>query len=89
MGTVEDRIVNKNYEMFLDIERSSPVAMDGRRMDNETARILAARLLTMNPFDMSVWENDFVRDVQGRDWYSEKQKRVIYKLAFRFRLLQP
>jgi hypothetical protein len=71
---------------LLDLGQSSPRALSPERMSNECAKLLIEDLL-LGDFAFNMWQAEFLSDVGKQSFYTLDQKKVIYNLAHKFRIL--
>lgn len=72
--------------LLLDLGTDSPRAISPERMTNECAKLILEDLLLGN-FDFNRWQTEFIADVAHQTAFTLPQKKVIYQLAFKFRIL--
>jgi len=72
--------------LLLDLGQFSPRALSAERMSNECATLIIEDLLFGN-FALTRWQEEFIVDVSKQHSFTLPQKKVIYNLAFKFKIL--
>lgn len=77
---------NIHVPRTLDLGSDSPKTLSARNMSDNLALELITTL-DLGDFELTDWETEFVESLVSKKHFTDKQKEVIYKLAFKFKLL--
>lgn len=73
-------------QSLLDLGTSSPRTLSAENMSQDLALELT-RQLFLGDFELNAWQTEFVCSCAECKTFSLDQRKVIYNLAFKFRLL--
>lgn len=71
---------------LLDLGTDSPRTMSPERMSDECAKLIV-RDLVLGDFNTDRWQDEFLYTVQYQSTFTLAQKKVIYNLAHKFKIL--
>lgn len=73
-------------QQLIDLGTDSPRAMSPEKMSNECA-VLLVHELDQDNFALTCWQYEFIVDMTNKQQFSLDQKKVIYDLAHKFKIL--
>lgn len=73
-------------QALLDLGQSSPRTLSAHSMSHDCAALIVRDLLDGN-FELTAWQQNFLADVQHHSAFTLPQKKVIYNLAFKLKIL--
>ena len=71
---------------LLDVHDTSPKTLSPERMSHECAREVVESLF-LGDFEVNNWQRDFILDMHTLYHFTLKQRKVIYNLGRKFRLI--
>ena len=72
--------------MLLDVHDTSPKTLSPARMSHELAHELAETIY-LGDFELNTWQRDFILDMHALYHFTYPQRKVIYNLGRKFRLI--